>query len=312
MSHHPAESARKAAADHQDSQEHPDAQPVRVGITGATGLIGGGVSRLLQERGIPHRLLVRRPEAVRQRVEDSEGLLETARGDFADPAGLREAMTGLDTVFMVSITEAAHRDEQQIDAVAAASAAGVRHLVYLSFAHPGPEATFTFARTHGITEAAIRATGMRHTFLRDNFYLDVFEDFAGQDRVIRGPAGTGRVAAVARTDVIDAAAAVLADPGAHEDRAYTLTGPEALTMTEAARIMSEATGEDYRFQDETLEQARASRAGYGAPEWELEAWISTYTAIAAGELAEVTDDVERLTGHPPLSLEQVMSGRRIA
>ncbi|OAX60517.1 hypothetical protein A5N15_05965 [Rothia kristinae] len=55
-----------------------------------------------------------------------------------------------------------------------------------------------------------------------------------------------------------------------------------------------------------------SRAGYGAPEWELEAWISTYTAIAAGELAEVTDDVERLTGHPPLSLEQVMSGRRIA
>ena len=244
MSHHPADSARKAAADHQDSQEHPDAQPVRVGITGATGLIGGGVSRLLQERGIPHRLLVRRPEAVRQRVEDSEGLLEAARGDFADPAGLREAMTGLDTVFMVSITEA--------------------------------------------------------------------EDFAGQDRVIRGPAGTGRVAAVARTDVIDAAAAVLADPGAHEDRAYTLTGPEALTMTEAARIMSEATGEDYRFQDETLEQARASRAGYGAPEWELEAWISTYTAIAAGELAEVTDDVERLTGHPPLSLEQVMSGRRIA
>ena len=128
----------------------------------------------------------------------------------------------------------------------------------------------------------------------------------------RGPAGTGRVAAVARTDVIDAAAAVLADPGAHEDRACTLTGPEALTMTEAARIMSEATGEDYRFQDETLEQARASRAGYGAPEWELEAWISPYTAIAAGELAEVTDDVERLTGHPPLSLEQVMSGRRIA
>jgi len=59
--------------------------------------------------------------------------------------------------------------------------------------------------------------------------------------------------------------------------------------------------------DGTVERARASRARHGVPDWQLDAWVSTYTAIAAGEVAAITDDVRRLTGREPLSLERLLA-----
>ena len=117
----------------------------------------------------------------------------------------------------------------------------------------------------------------------------------------------GRVAVVAQDDIADAAAAVLLDPAAHAGRTYTLTGPAALSFTEIAAIVGESSGRDVRYVDETLDEARASRAGYGAPDWEVAGWISTYTAVAAGEHAAVTGDVEALTGHPATPLREVLA-----
>ena len=78
-------------------------------------------------------------------------------------------------------------------------------------------------------------------------------------------------------------------------------------MTEAAKTISQVTGRRVTFQHETLEEAYASRASYGAPRWQVDAWVSTYTAIAHGEFDVVTDDVRQLTGHPPLTLAQVLT-----
>jgi uncharacterized protein YbjT (DUF2867 family) len=103
---------------------------------------------------------------------------------------------------------------------------------------------------------------------------------------------------VAQDDIADAVVAVLRDPAAHEGRRYDLTGPAALTLREAADLLSAATGRPVRYHPETIEEAYASRARYGAPGWQVDAWVSTYTAIAAGELAGVSPDVERLTGRP--------------
>ena len=105
------------------------------------------------------------------------------------------------------------------------------------------------------------------------------------------------------------ATAVLLDPSSHERRTYDLTGPEAITVAEAAATMTRVFGREYTFHDETLEEAYASRASYGAPDWLVDAWVSTYTAIASGELSGVTDDVERLTGRTPLSLADVLADR---
>lgn len=207
----------------------------------------------------------------------------------------------------VTATESADRVAQHTAAVDAAVAAGVSHVVYISFMAAGPDATFTFARDHWRTEEHIRASGLGFTFLRDNLYLDLLPYFAGEDGVIRGPAGDGRVSAVARDDIADVATAVLLDPGAHAGQTYSLTGPEALTLASVAETLTRSTGREIRYHAETLEEAYASRAHYGAPEWEVAGWVTSYTAIAAGELAPVTDDVERVAGHRPMSLAELLA-----
>jgi NAD(P)H dehydrogenase (quinone) len=77
-------------------------------------------------------------------------------------------------------------------------------------------------------------------------------------------------------------------------------------LADAADIITVVTGRTVRYHPETVEEAYASRAHYGAPDWLVDAWVSTYTAIAAGELAEVTDHVARLTGHQPRSLADLL------
>jgi uncharacterized protein YbjT (DUF2867 family) len=118
------------------------------------------------------------------------------------------------------------------------------------------------------------------------------------------------VALVAQDDIADVAAAVLLPPEDHRDRTYYLTGPEALDFDEAAAVATEVTGRTVTYHPETLEEAYASRASYGAPDWQVEAWVSTYTAIAAGELAGVSDDVARVTGHTATPLREVLRRQR--
>lgn len=207
---------------------------------------------------------------------------------------------------MVSASESPNRLDEHFAFVEGAVRAGVEHLVYISFAGAAPDCTFTLGRDHYATEQRIRTTGLRFTFLRDNLYADFLPAMVGEDGVIRGPAADGRVAAVAQDDIADAAAAVLQSPTDHADATYTLTGPEALTLDEAAAIISAATGRDVSYHPETVPEAYSSRAVYGAPDWQVDAWVSTYTAIAAGELAEVTSDVVRLTGHPATSLAELL------
>ena len=277
-----------------------------IGITGATGHIGGGVARHLQGDGLPLRLLVRDPARAPQ-VPGAE----VARLSYDDPAAV-EALTGVETLFMVSAAEDAERVAQHRGLVEAAAEAGVRHIVYTSFVGAGESAGFLLGRDHGATEDIIRATGLDHTFLRDNFYVEVWADFGGTDGVIRGPAADGRMAAVSRRDVAAVAAHVLRDPGAHAGATYDLTGPEALTLTEVAEVLTRVTGRPHAFVDETLEEARTSRSSYGAPDWLVDAWISTYTAIRDGELEHVSDDVPRLLGRPALGFAEALAPSRMA
>jgi uncharacterized protein YbjT (DUF2867 family) len=239
---------------------------------------------------------------------------------YADGDAVRSALEGVDTVFMVSGAEEPDRLAAHRTFVDAAVAAGVTRIVYTSFLAAAPDATFTLARDHWHTEQHIRASGLRFTFLRDNLYADQFVLFAGDDGVLLGPGGDGRVSAVARRDVADVAVAVLlaavgggsAGSGRsagspHDGRTYDLTGPEALSLAEVARIITAVTGRPVRYQNETVAQAYASRAAYDAPAWQMQAWVSTYTAIAAGELAAVSGDVELVSGHPATSLAQLLA-----
>ncbi|MDZ5622726.1 NAD(P)H-binding protein [Nocardioides sp. HM23] len=276
-----------------------------IAVTGATGALGGEVARLLAD--LSPRLVVRDPS----RAPDLGG--EVRQASYDDRPAAEAALDGVTTLLLVSAAESATRREQHRTMVEAAAAAGVRHLVYTSFAGAGRESTFTLGRDHGDTEQAIRdaaaRTGMTYTFLRDNFYADVLPWFADASGVVRGPAGHGRLAAVARADVADVAAVVLKAPEAHADVAYELTGPEALTMAEVAARAGAVLGRDLRYEEESVAEAYASRrAAYpDAADYQLDAWVSTYTAIADGSVSHVSGDVERLTGHPARTLEEALA-----
>jgi uncharacterized protein YbjT (DUF2867 family) len=272
-----------------------------IGITGATGRLGGRVARRLAAAGVQQRLLVRDPS----RAPELPGAV-AEQAAFENTDAVRAALTGVSTLLMVSAAEHPDRRAQHLSFVDAAVAAGVRHLVYTSFAGAAPDCTFTLGRDHWATEEHIRASGVPFTLLRDNLYADFLAGMVGEDGVLQGPAGDGRVAAVAMDDVADVAAAVLLDPARHAGATYTLTGPESLTLGEVAAILSAALNRPVTYERETVEEAYASRASYGAPQWQLDAWVSSYTSVANGEMAEVTNDVERLSGHPATSLAELL------
>jgi uncharacterized protein YbjT (DUF2867 family) len=271
-------------------------------VTGSTGAVGGMVARRLADAGLAQRLLARSPE----RAPDLPGA-RVLRASYADTAETRAALDGVETLFMVSAAENEHRREEHLAFVDAAAAAGVSHVVYTSFLGASPTATFTLARDHAATERHLEASGMAWTFLRDGLYLDFLPLMVGDDGVIRGPADEGRAAVIARRDVARVAATVLQDPAAHTGRVYDLTGPEALTFTEMAAILGEHLGRKVTFVDETIEEAYASRRSYGAPDWQVEAWVSTYTAVANGEMGPASDDVLAVTGESPMSLSQFLA-----
>jgi NAD(P)H dehydrogenase (quinone) len=237
-----------------------------LGVTGSTGQLGGRIARLLAAAGAEQRLVVRTPA----RAPLLPGTT-VAAASYLDRGAVRRALDGLDVVLMVSAAEAENRLDEHRAFVDAAADAGVRHLVYISFFGAAPEATFTLARDHHVTEQHIEQSGMAWTHVRDNLYADFFSMMAGDDGVIRGPADDGRVSAVAQDDVAAAVTAVLLEPAPHEGRTYSLTGPEALTLTEVAATMSRSLGRHYTFMDETVEEAYASRASCGAPGWQLDA-----------------------------------------
>ena len=264
-------------------------------ITGSTGVVGGLVARELSGTGMPLRLLVRDTS----RAPDLDRAV-AERAVYGEPT---TALADVELLFMVSASESATRLDEHRAFVDAAAAAGVRHIVYTSFLGASADSTFTLGRDHFATEQHIRSSGMDFTFLRDAFYLDFMPSMVGDDGVMRGPAGDGRAAIVAREDVARTAARVLENPAAHLNETYNLTGPERLTLTEVAEIITAETGRQTTFVNETIDEAYASRASYGAPDWQVDAWVSTYTAIAAGDQDVESDDVERVTGRIPLSLE---------
>ena len=119
------------------------------------------------------------------------------------------------------------------------------------------------------------------------------------------PAGEGRTSFVSRDDLADVGAAVLLDDsGRFDGQALDVTGPEALTMAEAAAVLGDVTGRPVRYENQTVEEAWATRRPSGHPDWEIEGWVTSYLAIAAGGLAAVSDVVPRVTGHPARTVEE--------
>ena len=277
-----------------------------IGITGVTGKLGSYVADLVDKKGIASIHLARSPE--RATVYASA---EIRKMVYANTPEVVEALKGIDVLLMVSARENPERVEEHASFLDAAKLAGVQHIVYTSFYGADEKATFTLSRDHAQTEAYIKKLGFTYTFLRDNFYLDFLIDIALENGEIRGPAGRGRVSAVARKDTSRVAAEILLNPKEWENQTLNLTGPEDLSMEEIVELLSKETGKTITYVDESVEEAYESRKKWPAQNWEYDAWVSTYTAIKAGEQAGVSTDVEKVLGRPAMNLIDVLKERQL-
>jgi uncharacterized protein YbjT (DUF2867 family) len=278
------------------------AQPL-IAITGATGNIGRMTAERLAAQGAELRLVVR-DAAQAPRID---GVDVASAADYGDTAQMTNALKGVDTLLLVSARETANRLEKHYSAIDAAVAAGVSRIVYTSICGAAPNATFTLARDHYATEQAIVQSGMAFAIQRQNLYADVLPLWSDGEGVIRGPAGDDHfLVPVVRSDVADVAVTLLNDDS-HDGETLNVSGPERLTLDHVANRLTALTGKFFEYRQESIEDAYASRGHFDAPQWQLDAWVSTYTAIAEDEFDLPADTVERLTGHPATSFEHFVT-----
>ncbi|BCJ27299.1 NmrA family NAD(P)-binding protein [Actinocatenispora sera] len=271
--------------------------------TGATGVAGSIVAREFARQGVPIRVLVRDP-AKGAWLRNLPGI-EIVVGDMRVPESLGAALDGVDRVLMIS----SPRDDMvgtQCRFIDAAKAAGVGHVVKFSGKESGttfdPQA-FRGTRWHLEIERYLEDSGLAWTHLQPSQFMQVYLPGAltgvdaGRGAIVM-PIGDSRLAPVDIEDIARVAVAVMAADGI-EGRAYAMTGPEALTMTEVAELLTAATGRPYRYEPVTAGQKRALHAAEGFPPEVLDLLDEIYAGRRGSPDAVVDLSTHRTFGVEP-------------
>ena len=263
-------------------------------VTGATGTIGGELTKLLTEQDIPFRAMVRSPEKA-QVLKTQH--IETVVGDLQDPASLDRAFNGAGSIFLLSAADE-RQVKLQLNAVEAAQRASVGYVVKVSVIGAAADAPIKLGRDHAVIEQALLDVGITTAFLRPHSFM---QNMLGSVELIAkngefyGAIGAAKVPLVDARDVAAAAAVLLTKP-CHESESHVLTGPEGISDAEVAQILSDVTGKSVRHVDIPPEQLKAGMIGAGMPEWLANDLQTLHEMWAKGVGTEVTEDFSSITG----------------
>jgi NAD(P)H dehydrogenase (quinone) len=278
----------------------------RLVVTGASGKLGKLVIQELLARGISNIIATTRtPDGL---AEIAAKGVDVRTADFNNPTTLADAFEGGTRMLLISTLDVGSRVPQHGAAIVAAKAAGVQHVIYTSW--PDPQLSIAaVSPDHAGTEELILKSGLKYTFLGNYSYSELLMfslPKALEGGTLYGAAGTGRAAYVTRQDCAYAAAGVLEHAALHENKRYRISGPQAYSHTELAALVSEITGKKLTYVDLPPEEFKKALVGAGMPEGFAQMFLGFELAIKGGELEPVTQAVEELSGHNPLSLRSYL------
>jgi uncharacterized protein YbjT (DUF2867 family) len=266
-------------------------------IVGATGTIGSALAAKLSALSVNFKAMVRSPEKAEALCELPG--LELVVADLNNPDSLDLALRGIHKVFLLT-NSSEHAEAQQLALVNAAVKAGVHHIVKLSQFAADLNSPVRFLRYHAVVEEKIKASGLAYTFLRPNLFMQgllAFRHLIAQQGQFFAPAGQAKVSLVDIRDIAEVAAKTLTETG-HEGKIYDLTGPEAITHTDIASLLSDATGQTIRYVDVEPASMRTALLSAGFPDWQADGLLEDYAHYARGEAQIISTAVQQVTGKP--------------
>jgi len=255
-------------------------------VFGATGTIGDELISILSGDGVPAVAVTRGgvPEHARPGIR-------WVQADLSAPASIEGLFSGVKSIFLLTGN---HPDmaRLQITAIDAAARAGVEHVVKLSALGASDHSKLPIGRAHYEAEAAVMASGMRWTILRPHVFMqNLLAQAAGimhEGRIV-GASGDGRIPFIDTRDIAACAAIALTRAG-HEEKKYILTGPEALSYYDIARILTEVLGRPIEYHDR-FDEGRDRNT------------LAAHQRVG-GKTAIVHDTVRRILGRDPRSFAE--------
>jgi uncharacterized protein YbjT (DUF2867 family) len=266
-------------------------------VTGATGTVGSEVVKQLVAAGERPRVFVRDP-VKGQRLGSQ---VEQVVGDLDRPETIAAALVDVDRLFLVT-TQSPRQPDWECSVIEAATSAGVRRVVKLSVFNADQRSPLQIARQHRQAEHTLEESGLAATILRPVFFMQNLLGMVRGDKIATA-AGKGRVAMIDARDIAAVAAAALLGDG-HAGKTYTLTGPEALTFDDVARIVSQQTCRQISHVEVPPEGIRSTLQAVGVPAWFAGDMATLQSMLADGYEEDTTDDVRSVTGGPPRTLHQ--------
>lgn len=256
-------------------------------VIGGTGKTGSRIAARLTGLGLP----------VRTAARDGGDV----HFDWDDPSTHQKALEGASRVYLMAPVMRTTFAPQLSAFLDRAEAAGVRHVTYLSMY--GMESAPPDVAVRAVELDLIRRSSMTHSILRPAWFMQNFSEgfLRPLDGALIVPTGSGGEAFVDVDDIAAVAAATLADPDAHAGAAYSPTGPEILTVSEAAEIIGRASGRTFQHVDINRETWIEGVLAAGVPTEYGQMLRFLTETVASGAGSVPNNDVERVTGSPPSS-----------
>jgi NAD(P)H dehydrogenase (quinone) len=272
-----------------------------IAITGATGQLGRLVIEKLKAR-VPASDIVTLARSIAKAADMG---VEARKADYDKPETLESALSGVDTLLLISSSEVGKRATQHHNVIEAAKKAGVKRIVYTSLLH-ADTSPLNLAEEHLATETELKASGVPFTILRNGWYT---ENYTGSipgalvGGAFLGSAGEGKISSATRADFADAAVAVLTTEG-HEGKTYELAGDESWTLADLAAEISRQAGRQMPYKNLPEAEYAAALKDFGLPEGFARMIAGWDVGASEGALFDDSRQLSKLTGRPttPLSV----------